>query len=216
MKINAKKSKIMPFNFCKKFDFLPQLHLPDSDPLEVIYETKLLGVTISSDLTWTSHVNDIVTRATKKLWTLIRFKNLGASTTQLITVYQTRIRSTLEFAAPVINSALTKEQSNKMEMVQKKALAIILSGNYNNYVSALNQVGLERLDKRRHDLSLSFAVKCTKSSQHKFMFPANTNFRANMRSPKPFKEFLCNTSRYFKSPIPYLARLLNKEGGYLA
>ena len=102
-----------------------------------------------------------------------------------------------------------------MEMVQKKALAIILSSNYNNYESALNQVGLERLDKRRHNLSLRFAVKCTKSYQHKIMFPENPNFRANMRSPKPFKEFMCNTSRYFKSPIPYLARLLNKEGRYL-
>ena len=111
----------------------------------------------------------------------------------------------------VINSALTKELSSKIEMVQKKAFAIILSSNYDNYDSALLQEGLERLDKRQHDISLRFALKCIKSSQHKSMFPATPNFRENMRSQKPFKEFLCNTSHYFKSPIPYLARLLNKE-----
>ena len=32
-----------------------------------------------------------------------------------------------------------------------------------------------------------------------------------MRNPKPFMEFQCHTSRYFTSPIPFLARLLNKN-----
>lgn len=212
MKINFKKSKIMPFNFYKRMDFLPQLYFPGSEPLEVIYVTRLLGVTISSELSWSPHVNDIVSRATKKLWILVRFKSLGATTTtQLLTVYETKIRSTLEFAAPVFSSGLTKDQSSKIEMVQKKAMAIMLSYDYNNYESALLQLGLERLDKRRQDLSLRFAIKCSKSNKHKSMFPANPNLRNNMRNPKPYKEFLCNTSRYFNSPIPYLARLLNRE-----
>ena len=38
MKINHKKTKIMPFNFSKKNDFLPQLTFPGCDPLEVIYD----------------------------------------------------------------------------------------------------------------------------------------------------------------------------------
>jgi hypothetical protein len=32
-----------------------------------------------------------------------------------------------------------------------------------------------------------------------------------MRNPKPFIEFQCHTSRYCISPIPFLARLLNKN-----
>ena len=57
MKINSKKTKIIPFNLSKKNDFLPQLNFPGSPPNEVIYETKLLGVTLSSNLSWTSNVN---------------------------------------------------------------------------------------------------------------------------------------------------------------
>ena len=34
-------------------------------------------------------------------------------------IYQTRIRSKLEFAAPVSHSGLTKEQSSVIEMVHK-------------------------------------------------------------------------------------------------
>jgi hypothetical protein len=210
MKINYKKTKILPFNVSKKYDFLPQLHFPEHEPLEVIYETKLLGVTLSSNLSWTAHVNDITQRATGKLWVLVRFKNLGGSRDQLVKVFQTRVRSTLEFAAPVFTSGLTQEQSRQLEMVQKKAFAIILGKDYENYESALLTLHQERLDSRRKDLSYKFALKCTKSKRHSSMFPPNPTFRPNMRHPKPFKEYVCHTSRYFNSAIPALARLLNK------
>ena len=213
MKINHKKTKIIPFNFSKKFDFLPQLHFPDCEPLEVIYQTRLLGVIISSNLSWSPHVDDMTMRATKKLWVLIRFKSLGGTAQQLLTVYQTRIRSTLEFAAPVFHSGLTQDQSRQIEMVQKKAMAIILANNYTTYESALLSLNLERLDIRRTNLSYSFALKCSKSHQHKTMFPSNHNFRPNMRNPKPYMEHYCKTSRYYNSAIPYLARLFNKKDG---
>jgi hypothetical protein len=148
MKINSKKTKIIPFNLSKKNDFLPQLNLPNCPPIEVIYETKLLGVTLSSNLSWSSHVNDISTRGTGKLWILIRFKTLGGSAEQLLKIYQVRIRSTLEFAASVFHSGLTKEQSRQIEMVQKKAMAIILGSSYQSYESALSELNLERLDFR--------------------------------------------------------------------
>ena len=211
MKINHKKTKIIPFNFSKSYDFTPQLHFPNSEALEVIYETKLLGVTITSNLSWSRHVEDICRRATKKLWVLVRFKSLGGTAEQLLTVYQTRIRSTLEFAAPVFHSGLTLDQSRQLEMVQKKALVIILGVNYINYESALSELHMERLDHRRTELCYSFAIKCTKSPKHNSMFPLNPNIRANSRNPKPYKEFPCKSSRYFNSPIPYLSRLLNTQ-----
>ena len=65
MKINLKKTKVLPFNFSKKYDFLPQIHFPGSAPLEVIYETRLLRVIITSNLSWSAHVNDMTIRATK-------------------------------------------------------------------------------------------------------------------------------------------------------
>ena len=211
MKINYKKTKIIPFNTTKKHDFLPQLNFPGGEPLEVIYDTKLLGVTLSSDLSWSGHVDDITKRATSKLWVLVRFKSLGGSTEQLLKVYQTRVRSTLEFAAPVFHGGLTKEQSRQIESLQKKAFAVILGRNYTSYESALLTLDLERLDTRRQKLCYNFALKCTISSKHKAMFPLNTQFRPNMRNPKPYYEHHCHTSRYYKSPIPTLARLLNKN-----
>ena len=96
-------------------------------------------------------------------------------------------------------------------MVQKKAFAIILGKNYTNYQAALSTLSQERLDARRLNLCSNFATKCSKSVRHRSMFPLNPNHRPNMRNPKPFMEFQCHTSRYFTSPIPFLARLLNKN-----
>ena len=96
-------------------------------------------------------------------------------------------------------------------MVQKKACAIILGENYASYESALETLQLERLDARRATLCQNFALKCTKSPQHSSMFPLNTNLRENMRYVKKFKEHHCRTSRYYKSSVPYMARLLNKK-----
>ena len=211
MKINHKKTKIIPFNFSKKYDFLPQLYFPDCDPLKVIYETKLLGVTITSNLSWASHVNEICSRASKKLWVLVRFKLLGGTTAQLLAVYITRIRSILEFACPVFHSGLTKDQSQQIELVQKKSLAVILGKGYQCYESALKQLQLERLDYRRTNLCLKFALKCTRSTRHCSMFPPNPLPHTSTRHHKPYIEYTCKTSRYYNSPIPYLSRLLNMK-----
>ena len=108
------------------------------------------------------------------------------------------------------HSSLTIEQSGNIEMCQKKALAVILGNEYNSYESALAVLNLERLDHRRTTLCRKFAEKCTLSTRHANMFPKNTQIRHNTRKPKPFFEFMCETSRYFKSSIPYMARLLNE------
>ena len=117
-------------------------------------------------MSWSLHTRDITKRATKKLWVLVRFKSLGGTQEQLLTTYTTRIRSTLEFAAPVFHSGLTQEQSRQIEMVQKKALAIILGNQYTSYGSALTSLNLERLDNRRTELAYNFALKCAQSNRH--------------------------------------------------
>ena len=184
MRINLKKTKILHFNTTKKFDFLPQLNFPGSTPLEVIFETRLLGVTLSSNLSWTADINDITKRATDKLWILVRFKTLGGSSDQLLKVFQTWVLSTLEFVAPVFNSGLIQEQSRQMKMVQKKAFAVILGSGYLSYESALLTLKQERLDIRRQNLAIKFALKCALSNQHNSMFPPNPTYRPQMQAPQ--------------------------------
>ena len=59
MLVNKKKTMVMPFNFTHNYDFIPWLNFPGEEPLIVIYETKPLRVTIRSDLTFSSHIDEI-------------------------------------------------------------------------------------------------------------------------------------------------------------
>ena len=209
MKINLKKTKIIPFNFTKSMDFIPELFFPGGDNLEVIYQTKLVGVVVDSTLSWGPHVDYTVKNASKKLWLLIRFKNLGATQDQLLTLYQLKIRCLAEFAAPAFHGALTQQQSNDLEMLQKKAFAIILGSGYKSYRNALLKLSQETLFSRRLQLCKSFAIKCTKNPRHADLFSPNPRY-TNLRNKKKFLEPKCSTSRYYKSAVPYLTRLLNK------
>ena len=70
MKINQKKTQAMSFDLSKTKDFIPQLSINGIDNIDVIYQTKLLGLVISSDLSWGEHIDYITKKfhAREILW----------------------------------------------------------------------------------------------------------------------------------------------------
>ena len=118
MKVNIKKTKVLPFNFSKKYDFVPNLEF-DGNLLEVEYQSKLLGVMIDSSGSWRAHIEYIAMKANRRVFFLKRLKRLGASQETLKLIYILFIRSILEFAAPVWTGALTgnKKLTNKLNKV---------------------------------------------------------------------------------------------------
>ena len=66
---------------------MPQLQLEDGSYLEVIYQLKLVGLVINSELSWSAHVDYTVKRVNKILWQLTRFKQVGASQEKLVLFY---------------------------------------------------------------------------------------------------------------------------------
>ena len=212
MMVNRKKTMVMPFNFTYNYDFIPWLNFPGEDPITVIYETRLLGVTITSDLSWNAHVNNITKKATKNMWLLLRFRDMGASREQLLSLWHQKGRSVLEFASPVFFSRLTIDQSKDIENCQKKAFAIILQNDYQSYEKALKKLNQERLSDRRTIAAIKFGEKCVKNPKHTDMFPVNHSGREDIRGHrKPFKEYFCRTGRFYDSSIPTITRLLNEK-----
>jgi hypothetical protein len=82
--------------------------------LKVVDELKLLGVMVTSNLSWQSHVDYMSKRAFTMLWMIRRLKHLD----ELLQVYQTQIRCILQFAVETWNSGLTKGQVSQSEQVQ--------------------------------------------------------------------------------------------------
>ena len=184
----------------------------DSEIVEVVDSTKLLGTTITNDLKWELNTATIIKKANARLELLRKVASFGAPIEDLKTVYILFIRSLLEQSAVVWHSSLTQENANDLERVQKSAFKIILQNSNLKYKEALQILQLETLSDRRENLCLKFAQTCTKNPKFQDMFPKNPkSLNMTLRNPEIYKIEKANTERYTKSPIIYMQKLLNRH-----
>ena len=59
---------------------------------------KLLGIVISSDLTWDSHVSYILSKSSKRIYCILNLCKAGVPTRDVVYIYCSVIRSVLEYA----------------------------------------------------------------------------------------------------------------------
>ena len=124
MKLNRTKTKDMIFSFQRKEpDFDPIII--DNCEIERVKEAKVLGLTITDDLKWNAHVEQIVKKANKRLFLLTLLKRAGVDCKDIVDMYTSLIRPVLEYACPVFHAALPKYLQHEIESVQKRALTTI-------------------------------------------------------------------------------------------
>jgi len=87
---------------------------------------KLLDLHIDSNLSWHTHVEAIVSKASQRLYFLKQLQHAGVPHTHLLHFYISVIRPVLEYAVPVWHH-LTKAHTDSVESVQKRGLRIIYS-----------------------------------------------------------------------------------------
>ena len=178
--------------------------------LYVVPHLKLLGITIQDDLKWDIHVENTVSKASRKLYTLCILKKCKTPIEDMVIVFCCYIRPVLEYACPVWHTSLTEAQANKLEFVQKRALRIIMGRDYTGYDEALKVCKLPSLSSRRDTLLENFGIKMFHSVKHRHLLPptkASTSSR-QLRDMSGLCTIRCHTERYRKSTIPFLARNL--------
>ena len=205
MIVNKDKTKVMLFNRSRSLDFQPEVVFENSI-LNVVEETKLLGVLITSDLKWKRHVQNVKKECNSRMWALRRMKEIGATVNDMKEVYKLQIRCKTELACPSWNGYLTKADIDQLEGIQKTALKIILDNKYGDYQNALKILNLSTLEKRREKLCRKFALKSNKSDKFSKWFkrvPRNTRGGSKYVLPK------ARTAALEKSPLFYLTQFLN-------
>ena len=211
MKLNAKKTKSIIFNFSRNHQFTTKLKV-DGANLAVVKETKLLGVTITDDLKWNKNTAELVKKGYKRMQLLNAAASFTSARQDLKSIYTTFVRSVLEQSSVVWHSSLSCENRKDLERLQKTAVRIILGKTYNNYKQGLKMLNLQTLNQRRKMLCLKFARKCLMNEKVRTFSPKNTSkHKMKKRKTKPFKQSKINTERYKNSAIPYMRRLLNKD-----
>ena len=128
---------------------IPNIKIDGID-VEQVDDANLLGVTISRDLSWNKHLENIVKKTGERLYMLYQLKSAGISQSDLVTdtVYFSVARPVLEYECPVWHTNIQQYLSDNIETIQKRALRCIFRGASYNEIRC--NVGMQTL-KDRHD-----------------------------------------------------------------
>jgi len=105
---------------------IPSLSTP-TGPIQRVTTFKLLGLHLDASLPWTTHINTIVSKASKRLYFPKQLRRAGIPPQQLLHFYMTVIRPVLEYASPVWQYSITRAHPQHLESIQKRAVHIIFS-----------------------------------------------------------------------------------------
>ena len=121
--------------------------------LHMVKQFKYLGVTFSSDATWSAHIISVCLRARRLIGMLYRKLYCYADTPSLLKLYLTTVRPHLEYASSVWDPYLKKD-IEAIERVQKFGLKVCLKNWHCSYDNLLNIANIPTLASRRQQLKL--------------------------------------------------------------
>ena len=178
--------------------------------LDIVEETKVLGLIITPNLNWRSNTDNLIQKANKRLFLIRNLTKFPIPIKDLVTLYGQFIRTILEFNSNVWFSSITQEESDDLERVQKSVCKLLLNKSYTTYETALQILQLEDLKTRRLKIALKFAKGCLNVEQMKTLFNTKSENRYSLRNNDDFIIQHASRQRLFKSTIPTLQRMLNQ------
>ena len=145
--------------------------------IDVVPKAKVLALTLSSNLKWNNHVDEIVKKSRKRLYCLSQLKRSGLKPPELIQfyMYRTCIRPITEYACPVFHDCLPAYLSKDIESIQRRAMRISFPSLSNK--EALGEADLISLSVRRQSLTDKLFTKVKRT--------VRTNFIISYQSKEP-------------------------------
>jgi len=205
MNINWNKTKEMRIG-SNMANILDDVLCYNDTQIKQVCSFKLLGIVIDHNLKWSSHVDEICTKASRRLHFLKVLKRSAVSVDDLYYFYVSAIRPVLEYACPVWHTSLTKEQTKQLESVQKRAFRIIYNSNCLDYENFCVIHQLQTLSIRRDILCKSFfdkQVLNTNSCLHYLLPQSRISVNNRLRKVVPFPPPRSRTVRFSNSFIPF-------------
>jgi hypothetical protein len=203
MSINCKKTKEMILGPLRKQP-PPPLLISDQN-VQQVTSFKLLGVTMNDALKWDDHIAAVTSKAAKRLWFLKKLKRAGVSQADLVYYYQAVIRPVLEYACPVWHTSITDKQSKQLDLIQRRACQIIVTGA--SYIDACTILGLNDLKERRQQQCQKLFDKLIRNNDSclSYLLPEkrDVSVTSRLRSANKLPLIFAKTSKFKNSFICY-------------
>ena len=119
LKLNTNKSKRM---LIKKDNFRPQYSCLNE--FEEVNSIKILGIIISNNLSWSSHINHSISRASRNLH-ILRICKHFMEKSDLVKIYMSLSQSHLDYGCQLYVGSITHEDSVNISRIVKRAHRII-------------------------------------------------------------------------------------------
>ena len=177
----------------------PPLLAFSDDMIERGKSFKLLGLWCSNSLKWDKHVEEITKKTNKRLFHLRECRRANLPSGVGLTCYLTKIRSVLEYAAPIWGG-LPKYLIDKVENILTRSLRILV----------LPPDPLQSLEQRRENLAISEYKKIVKDETHpcRKYIPDTVTNTYDQRTSNNSRHMLSHTKRHELSFIPRTNSLL--------
>ena len=151
VQLHPDKCKELRITFSKNPSVLDPL-IVNGKEVETVDNVKLLGVTMSSDLTWNAHIEEVIKKANKRLYFLVQLKRAKVPLKELVLFYTTCVQSVIDYAIPAFYHALPKYLKKELVRLEKRAIAIM---NPRTHYDVASEVLNMRLIEDHHDLLCS-------------------------------------------------------------
>ena len=160
MNFNTNKCNVIRTVPNKRKETLTSSYSLHGQTLETRSTSKYLGINISSDLSWSTHVEDVAARGNRTVGFLRR--NFRECTPKVKSAtYTTMVRPTLEYT-PAVWDPYTQREAQLLEKVQRRA-ARYVNNNYTDrspgsVTSMLEYLKWTSLEHRRRQIRLGMLL----------------------------------------------------------
>ena len=186
---NGKKTKVMDIITNKKLGEMKSIN-ENGTQIENVTSARLLGIIISNDMKWGQHIEYVYEKASKRIFSLVQLRGLGAPSDVLQRYYVATIRSILLYGHPAWCN-VTEEQRRKLISIEKRVSKLISNWSLPPLFSVADSSAMKLMKSvvkfQNHPLSIT--VNRRKSSVSHIRREATSHFAKTSRYKMAFHHY---------------------------
>lgn len=165
MTLNTAKTKVMNISLRKTLSMTSNYSIDGSHDVEVVENSKLLGVHLDSHLSFNHHIKSVKQTANRKCHGFLVLKKAGVNSDSLLIMYRSRILPSITHSAPAWYPYTTIYQRDILESIQRLALRIMLP-EYEDYNERLLVTNMRTLCDELDNICSEYVTKVLEHSNH--------------------------------------------------